>query len=140
MRIAPAENGYRYMLLSGGKGYTGDNIIRLIVDLPDSLKAKKIKLSFSYYIPANVMGTKMEVEFIQKEIKDGRRGILWVDLLRRVKEKWTAYQKTVNVPAGANSVYITFFGFKSSGDKDRMVCFDNIAVSWINQFIKKTTE
>jgi hypothetical protein len=128
-RIAPAEKGYRYMLYSGSKNYTGDNIIRIAVDLPDSLKAKKIKLSFSYYILANASGAKIEVEFYQKEMKDGTRGPLWVDLLRRVKGRWSPYQKTLTIPPRANLIYITFFGFNSSGKKDMIICFDNIIVS-----------
>ena len=129
LRIAPAENGYRYVLCSGGKDYAGDQIIRLTLDLPDSLKATKIKLSFSYYILADASGTKIEAEFYQKEIKDGRSAPLWVDLLHRAKGRWKYYKQTLNIPAKANIAYITFFGLKSSGVKDKIVCFDNIVIS-----------
>lgn len=127
LKIAPAESGRRYVLMSG-QGYADDNVIRLFVDLPDSLKAKKIKLSFSYYILANVVGTKIESEFYQKEIKDGLRGRLWVDFLYRKKGRWSYYQKTLTVPAGANEARIVFFGFKSEM-KDMIICFDNLVVS-----------
>jgi hypothetical protein len=129
LRIAPAENGYRYVLCSGGKDYVGDQIIRLIIDLPDSLEPTKIKLSFSYYILADVSGTKIEAEFYEKEIKDGRSAPLWVDFLHRAKGRWKDYRQTLNIPAKANVAYITFFGLKSSGVKDRIVCFDNIVIS-----------
>lgn len=129
LRIAPAENGYRYVLLSYSNDSTGHNTIRLSVDLPDSRKAKRIRLSFSYYILTNVKGTKIETEFYEKEIKDGVRGTRWVDFLYRKKGRWSPYQKTVNIPAGANQVRIEFYGLKSSGEKNRLVCFDNVVIS-----------
>lgn len=131
LKIAPAENGFRYVLLSYSNDFTAHNIIRLSVDLPDSLKAKKIKINFSYYILANVVGTKIETEFYQKEIKDGLRGNLWVDFLYRKIGRWSVYQKTVNIPAGANTVRIEFYGLKSSGTKKSIVCFDNIVISYL---------
>src|SRR5688572_16467339 len=85
LRIAPAEKGFQHVLLSGGEN---DNIIRLLLDLPDSLQGKKIKLSFSYYILSKVAGTKIEAEFYQKEIKDGLRGRLWVAFLHRKPGRW----------------------------------------------------
>ena len=129
LRIAPAEKGYRYVLCSGGKDYVGKQMIRLVIDLPDSLKAKKIKLSFSYYILADASGIKIEAEFYQKEIKDRRSAPLWVNFLHRAKGRWKYYKQTLNIPAKANSAYITFFALKSSGVKDRIVCFDNIVIS-----------
>jgi hypothetical protein len=129
MGIAPAEGGYQYVLCSGGNGHIGDNIISLIVDLPDSIRSKKIRISFSYYILANAAGTKIEGEFYQKEIKDGLRGKPWVADLFLKKGRWTVFQKILTIPAGANSVRMTFFGLESSGKTDRIVCFDNIIIS-----------
>lgn len=127
LRIAPAENGYRYALLAGDQ--VGDNNISLFVNLPDSLRAKKIKLSFSYYILANLKGTKIEVEFYQKEMKDRLRPISWVYFLYRAKGRWSVFQKTLTIPAGANQARIIFYGFQSSGMKDRIVCYDNVVIS-----------
>jgi hypothetical protein len=128
MRIAPAENGFQYVLCSGGPGFIGRNLIRLNVDLPDSAKATKIKLSFSYYILANAPGTTVEAEFYKKEQKDGLKGKLWqADL--RVKRRWIEFQKILEIPAGANIVRIVFYGLESSGKATRIVCFDNIIIS-----------
>src|SRR6476661_4762863 len=69
MRIAPAENGYQYVLCSGGEGF-----IRLLVDIPDTIKASQIKLSFSYYTYSKGPGANVEVEFHKKDLKDGLKG------------------------------------------------------------------
>lgn len=129
LRIAPAENGYQYMLCSGGKNHIGDNIIQLSVDIPDSIKALTIKLSFSYYIFANAPGTRVEGEFYQKEMKDGLRGKVWTADLHRIKGRWTTFQKTLKIPAEANTVRIVIYGLESSGKTDRIVCFDNVIIS-----------
>ncbi len=129
LRIAPAENGYRHVLCSGGRGYIGDQIVGLIVNLPDTGSFKKIKISLSCYIMANAPGTKIEGAFYEKEIKDGLRGKRWVANLLRMKGRWTAFSKTLTIPAKANSLRLTFFGLESSGIKDRIVCFDTIAIT-----------
>ena len=60
-RIAPAENGYRYVLCSGGVGF-----LRLQVDIPDTIKAGNVKLSFSYYTYLKGPGATIEIEFHKK--------------------------------------------------------------------------
>ena len=128
LRIAPAEGGYQHVLCSGGKGYIGDNIIRLIIDLPDSSALKKIKLSFAYYILANAWGTKIEAEFHKKDLKDGLKGKIWTGNLT-IKRRWTAFQKILKIPPGANAIQIVFFGLQSSGKTNRIACFDNVMIS-----------
>jgi hypothetical protein len=129
LRIAPAENGYRHVLCSGGKGYIGENLIRLIFNFPDTIRSRKMKISFSYYILANAPGTKIEAEFYQKEKIDGLRGKVVVADLPRMRGRWARFQKTLQVPARANSLRIVFFGLESSGKQDRIVCFDDIKIS-----------
>jgi hypothetical protein len=129
LRIAPAEDGYRHVLCSGGKGYVGENMVRLIVDLPDSIRSRRVKISFSYYILANAPGTKIEIEFNQKEMTDGLRGKLVVADLRRLPGRWARFQRTLQIPARANSLRIVFYGLESSGKQDRIVCFDNVSIS-----------
>ena len=71
LRIAPAEGGYRYMLCSGGQGYTGAHLIQLTVDLPASLQSQKIKLSFYYYILGYLIATVQ----IHKDDPGGPQGL-----------------------------------------------------------------
>jgi hypothetical protein len=128
MRIAPAENGWQFVLCSGGPGFVDSNFVRLHVDLPDSSRATKIKLSFSYYILANVPGTFVTGEFCKMEEKDGLKRKTWkADL--RVKGRWVEFQKILEIPAGATSARIVFYGLKSSGKTSRLVCYDNIIIS-----------
>jgi hypothetical protein len=130
MRIAPAEGGHQYVLCSGHNGNASDNMIRLIVDLPDSLQQKKITLSFYYYSMVNASGSKLEGEFYQKEIKDGLRGKPWSAGLPLKKGRWIFFQQKLIVPKKANSLRVVFYGLESSGKKDPIVCFDNILVSF----------
>ncbi len=133
MRIAPAEGGHQYVLCADNNGYIGNNIIRLMVGLPDSFELRKIKISFYYYILADTQGTKIEGEFYQNEIKDGLRGKPWVSYLPSRKGRWNVFQKTLTIPAKANSLRIVFYGLAPSGKKGRVVCFDNISIELIKK-------
>jgi hypothetical protein len=69
MRIAPAENGYRHVLCANDEGS-----IRLLVGIPDTIKAGQVELSFSYYTYSKGPGATIEVEFHKKDMKDGLKG------------------------------------------------------------------
>jgi hypothetical protein len=56
MRIAPAENEYQYVLCASGEGF-----IRLLLSIPDTIKANQIKLSFSYYTYSKGPGATIEI-------------------------------------------------------------------------------
>lgn len=130
MRIAPAEGGYRYVLCMDGKNSKTENLIRLFIDLPDSIKKyKKITLSFYYYFIANAAKAKVETEFYQKEMKDGTRGKLWSTSLLYVKGRWSRVKKTFIIPKNTNQFRILFSGKSSPLQKNTIVCFDNIAIS-----------
>lgn len=130
MRIAPAEGGYQYVLCSGSRGDAGEQIVRLFVDLPDSIKKyKKITLSFYYYFIANVAKANVETEFYQKEMKDGSRGKLWSASLPYVKGRWSRIKRTFTIPKNSNQFRIVFSGISSSLQQDGIVCFDNIVIA-----------
>jgi hypothetical protein len=121
MRIAPAEDGYRYVLCSDSPGY-----IRLFVDIPDSVKATQVKIKFSYYTYSEGPGGTVEAEFHKRGWKDGARGKLWKVRLP-VKGKWTEFQKTLKIPPEANSIWIEFY--RSAASSSKMLCFDAITIS-----------
>lgn len=128
MRIAPAEGGYRYVLCTDNKNNKADNLIRLFVDLPDSLRLKMIKLSFYYYFNEGSIGSTIEGEFYQKEIKDGLRGRPWTTRLSSGKRRWTLFQKILRVPANTNSLRLVFTVPAFPGKKDKIACFDNLQI------------
>src|SRR4051812_32583408 len=96
MRIAPAENGYQYVLCSNEEGF-----IRLLVDIPGTIKATQVKLSFSYYTYSKGPDAAIEVEFHKKDLKDGLKGKMSKFNLP-VKGRWIEFQKTIKIPAEAN--------------------------------------
>jgi hypothetical protein len=123
MRIAPAENGYQYVLCSGGKGF-----IRLLVDIPDSVKANQIKLSFSYYTYSKGPGATVEIEFHKKDLKDGLKGKM-SKISLPVKGRWIAFQKILKIPAEANFIWIGFSVLNSPNKTSKTICFDSIVLS-----------
>jgi hypothetical protein len=122
-RIAPAENGYRYVLCSGGAGF-----LRLQVDIPGTIGAGKVKLSFSYYTYLKGPGATMEIEFHRKDLKDGLKGKMFKTNLP-VKGRWIVFQKLLTIPAGANSIWVSFYETASANKTSKAVCFDNIVLS-----------
>jgi hypothetical protein len=126
MRITPAENGYQYVLCAGGKGF-----IRLLVDMPDTIKASQIKLRFSYYTYSKGQGATIEVEFHKKDLKDGLKGKMSKFNLP-VKGRWSDFQKIIKIPADANWVWIGFSEVNSANKASKTVCFDNIVVSAVH--------
>lgn len=130
MRIAPAEGGFQYVLCSGNKGDAEGQIVRLFVDLPDSIKKyKKITLSFYYYFTANAAKAKVETEFYQKEMKDGTRGKLWSASLPYVKGRWSRVKRTFTIPKNSNQFRIVFSEILASLQKNSIVCFDNFVIA-----------
>lgn len=123
LRIAPAENGYRYVLCSGGPGF-----VRLFVDIPDTVKARRVKLSFAYYTYANGPGITVEIEFHKKAWKDGLKGKPQKIALP-VKGRWMEFQKTFTIPAEANQFWVTFSESKPTGMTSKNICIDNVIVS-----------
>ena len=122
-KIAPAENGYRYVLCSGGAGF-----LRLQVDIPGTVKAGKVKLSFSYYTYLKGPGATIEIEFHRKDLKDGLKGKMFKTNLP-VKGRWIVFQKLLNVPARADRIWATFYETGSANKTSQGVCFDNIVLS-----------
>ena len=123
MRIAPAENGYGYVLCANDDGF-----IRLLVDIPDTIKANQVKLSFSYYTYSNGPGATIEVEFHKKDLKDGLKGRMSKFILP-VKGRWSEFQKNLKIPAGADIIWVGFSRSNSANKASKTVCFDNILVS-----------
>lgn len=123
MRIAPAENGYRYVLCSNGEGF-----IRLFVDIPDSITAGQIKLSFSYYTYSKGPGATVEIEFHKKDLKDGVKGKM-SKISLPVKGRWIEFQKLIKVPAGANVIWISFSETSVANKTAKPICFDNIVIA-----------
>jgi hypothetical protein len=118
MRIAPAENGYQYVLCSEGPG-----LIRLIIDIPDTVKATKLQLQFSYYTYLKGPGASVEIEYHKREQKDGMKGKLFTASLP-VRGKWVVFKKVLSIPSGANAVYLTLKTKKSTGNGPKKLCFD----------------
>ncbi len=123
MRIAPAENGYTYVLCSNSEGF-----IRLVVDIPDSIKAGQIKLSFSYYTYSKGPGAMIEVEFHKKDLKDGLKGKM-LKFNLPVKGRWINFQKDIKIPAEANWMWIGFSESNPVNKVPKTICFDNIVLS-----------
>ncbi len=123
LRIAPAENGYQYVLCSGGAGY-----LRLLVDIPDTTGVKQVKLSFSYYTYSGGPGATIEFEFHKKDLKDGLKGKMLKTNLP-VKGRWIAFQKLVKIPTGADLIWINFYETNSTNKTSKTICFDNIDLS-----------
>jgi hypothetical protein len=123
MRIAPAENGYQYVLCSNEEGF-----IRLLVDIPDTIKATQVKLSFSYYTYSKGPGATIEVEFHRKDLKDGLKGKM-SRISLPVKGRWINFQKTIKIPAEANLIWIGFSETNSTNKASGKICFDNIVLS-----------
>ena len=119
LKIAPAENGNQYVLCAEGPG-----IIRLIIDIPDTIKATKLQLQFSYYTYIKGAGASIEIEFHKRDQKDGSKGKLFTASLP-VKGRWMVWKKLMLIPSGANSVYFTFTAKKSTTAAEK-VCFDVI--------------
>ena len=125
-RIAPAENGNQYVLSSGGAGF-----LRLLVDIPDTTEVKQVKESFSYYTYAKGPGAIAEIEFHEKDLKDGLKGkMLKIDL--PVKGRWVVFQKLIKRPAGANRIWITFYENWPVNKTSKTVCFDNIILTSVH--------
>ena len=123
MRIAPAENGYTYVLCAHGEGF-----IRLLVDIPDTIKESQVKLSFSYYTYSKGPGATIEVEFHKKDLKDGLKGKMSTFNLP-VKARWIEFQKIIKIPAEANLIWIGFSETNSANTASKTICFDNIVLS-----------
>jgi hypothetical protein len=123
MRIAPAENGNEFVLSSGEPG-----LIRLIVDIPDSLKAKKLRLQFAYYTYSKGTEASLEIEFHKREQKDGSKGKL-IKTTLPLKGRWSTFKKDLTIPPGANSLYLVFEANKKNASVSKKVCFDVINIS-----------
>lgn len=122
-RIAPAEDGRQYVLSSGGGGY-----IYLFVDIPDSVKARQVKLSFSYYTYPGGPAPIVELDFYKKGYKDGHKGRKWKSSLS-VKGRWVMFSKTFLIPKEGNRVWLTFYESPASSKTSKNVCFDNITLT-----------
>jgi hypothetical protein len=118
LRIAPAENGYQYVLCAEGPG-----LIRLIIDIPDTVRVNKLQLQFTYYTYLKGPGASVEIEFHKRDQKDGMKGKLSTVGLP-VKGRWIILKKVLSIPSGANSVYLTFTVNKSNANVPQKVCFD----------------
>jgi hypothetical protein len=123
LRIAPAENGYRYALRSGGSGF-----IRLIVDIPDTVKASSLQLEWSYYTFAKGSGLTVEGEFHKKIMSDGLRGKLWKMNLP-IKGRWIQFKKVLQIPAGADSIYLVFSETKSKPGTKTYIGIDAVKIT-----------
>ena len=117
MRIAPAEKGFRTVLCADGKG---EKLIRLIVDLPDSIRRGSLMLSFYYYMVDPSSKVSFEVEFYEKEIKDGLRGKPISISLPVYNGRWIEFRKKFTIPLKASSFRLVLTG----SDKEKKVCFD----------------
>lgn len=93
LKIAPVENGGKNVVCSNGDGY-----LFLIVDIPDSVKATKIKLRFGYYNYANGPTADAEVEFHKRNLKDGIKGKLWKKTLPKAAGRWQYFEKIFLIP------------------------------------------
>jgi hypothetical protein len=125
MRIAPAEDGYQYVLCANDDGF-----IHLFVSIPDTIKASQVKLTFSYYTYSNGPGATIEVEFHKKDLKDGLKGKMSKFNLP-VKGRWINFQKTIKIPVKANWMWIGCSETPVTNKKPGTVCFDNIILSAI---------
>ena len=99
-----------------------------MVDIPDTIKAGKVKLSFSYYTYSQGPGATIEIEFHRKDLKDGLKGKMLKTNLP-VKGRWIVFQKLMKIPPNANIIWVTFYETKSVNKTSRTVCFDNIVLS-----------
>ena len=124
-KIAPAENGNQYVLSSGGSG-----LLYLFVDIPATIKASQVKLSFSYYTYSKGPAPSIQFDFYKKNFKDGNKGKLWKAVLP-VKGRWMTFSKILKIPAEANMVWLTFYEAPSTGKVPGSVCFDNVTLSSI---------
>jgi hypothetical protein len=123
MKIAPAENGNEFVLCG-----QSDALIRLIVNIPDSVRASKIRFRFSYYTYSKGASASLEIEFHKRQQKDGAKGKLFKTALP-VKGKWATFEKQLPIPSGANSVYLVFQVNKATAKGLNKVCFDVITIS-----------
>jgi hypothetical protein len=123
MRIGPAENGNEFVLSSGEPG-----LIRLIVDIPDTIHAKKLRLQFAYYTYSKGTEASLEIEFHKRDQKDGIKGKL-IKTGLSPKGRWSTFQKDLTIPAGANSLYLVFEANKKNASVSKKVCFDVITIS-----------
>jgi len=123
MRIAPAEKGPHVLCSSR----PGDML--LLVDIPDSLKATQINLSFSYYTHASGPSATIEAEFHKKGWKDGLRGKTWRTNLPVKKGQWSFFQKRLMIPKEGNVIYVTFSSGPPVGKVSKPVCFDTVVVT-----------
>jgi hypothetical protein len=126
MRIAPAENGYTYVLCANDESF-----IRLLVDIADTIKAGQVKLSFSYYTYSKGPGAMIEVEFHKKDLKDGLKGKMSTFHLP-VKGRWIEFQKIIKIPAEANWIWIGFSETNPANKVSKTICFDNIVLSAVH--------
>jgi hypothetical protein len=121
-RIAPIDKEIN-MLCSGGTGS-----IRLSVNIPDSIKAKKIILSFYYYTYSKGPAGSLDLHFLDRNLKNGHKGSRWKANLP-VIGRWHPFRRTITVPAAANNIELTFKVAASSTSKS--ICFDMIKISAI---------
>jgi hypothetical protein len=125
LRIAPAENGRQYVLCSDSAG-----IIRLFVELPDTVRSGQLKLRFSYYTYAAGAAAKVETEFHRKDLKDGIKGKPWMSALP-VKGRWVVFEKLITIPSDSDILWVSFFNNATLRSKVKRVCFDALSVSVI---------
>ncbi len=122
LKIVSAVKENHYVLSSGGPG-----IIRIFVDIPDTVRTRQVKITFSYY--TKMPGATVEVEFHKKNLKDGLKGKLWKTAFMG-KATWMNFQKTLTTPAAANLLWITFFETASKkNNSSETICIDNVIVS-----------
>jgi hypothetical protein len=121
-RIAPVENGYQYVLCSEA------GMIRLIVDIPDTIKATRLQIQFSYYTYSNGPAGSLEIEFHKRQQKDGTKGRL-IKTSLPVKGRWIEFKRIVSIPKEANSVYLLFITNQVSTPIKKGMCFDVISIT-----------
>ncbi len=128
MRIAPAEDGRQYVLLCSKPGY-----VRLMVDIPDSLHATRLRLRFAYYTFAQGPGLLLETEFQKKGWKDGLRGNPWEASLPVKSGQWSYFQKDLLIPKEGNVIWLTFSPTTASTQSEskthKLVCLDAISIT-----------
>jgi hypothetical protein len=125
LRIAPAEDGYRSVLMAQIEPKE-QHQIRLTIPLHDTLQGRKLQFTFAYYIKSSASEIRISGEYNRTGIKDGLRGKPWSLRLRRLAGRWGYHKQLLTVPPGANVLQIVFSGPTPSLRKNEFVCFDNV--------------